>query len=61
MDKLLYSWISDLRPTRNIKNIQDNNNPLNLIQKDYMNSRNTNINNLNDSRNINNNINVNEN
>ena len=63
MDKLPYSWISDLRPTkRNIKNIQDNNTALNLIQKDYMNSGNTNINNLNDSRrNINNNINVNEN
>ena len=36
---LPYSWINKLRPTkRNIKNMEDNNTVLNLIQKEYLNA-----------------------
>jgi len=65
-DKLPYSWINKLRPTkRNIKNMQDNNKVLNLIQKEYINAGNINNNNddKNEIQNINNikdNINSNE-
>ena len=51
-DKLPYSWISKLRPTkRNIQNIQDNNKVLNLVQKEYMNTANINGNNINNNNN----------
>ena len=65
-NKLPYSWISNLRPTkRNIKNMQENNMVLNLIQKEYMtggnwNSNNSQISNQNEVQ-INNNINLNNN
>ena len=40
-EKLPYSWLSKLRPTkRNIKNMQDNNIVLNLVQKEYIMTRN---------------------
>ena len=39
IEKLPYSWINKLRPTkRNIKNFQENNKALNLVQKEYLNS-----------------------
>ena len=38
-----YSWISNLRPTkRNIKNLKENNEILNLVQKEYINAGNSN-------------------
>ena len=45
-EKLPYSWISSIRPTkRNLKNIKDNNNVLNIVQKEYMNVGNASFNN----------------
>ena len=42
-EKLPYSWISNLRPTkRNIKNLKENNEILNLVQKEYINAGNSN-------------------
>ena len=44
-EQLPYSWINKLRPTkRNIKNIEDNNTVLNLVQKEYLNAGNPNNN-----------------
>ena len=44
-EKLPYSWINKLRPTkRNIQNIEDNNTVLNLVQKEYLNAGNNNKN-----------------
>ena len=44
-EHLPYSWINKLRPTkRNIKNMEDNNTVLNLVQKEYLNAGNTNNN-----------------
>ena len=49
-EKLPYSWISKLRPTkRNIKNIKENNEILKLIQKEYINAGN--LNNINEIKN----------
>ena len=49
-EKLPYSWISKLRPTkRNIKNLKENNEILNLIQKEYINTQN--LNNINEINN----------
>ena len=49
-EKLPYSWISKLRPTkRNIKNIKENNEILNLVQKEYINAGN--LNNINEKYN----------
>ena len=43
-EQLPYSWINKLRPTkRNIKNIEENNTVLNLVQKEYLNAGNDNI------------------
>ena len=61
-EKLPYSWINKLRPTkRNIKNMEDNNTVLNLIQKEYLNAGKDNLkkeskikNNNNEDNNINN-------
>ena len=42
-EKLPYSWISNLRPTkRNIKNLKENNEILKLVQKEYINAGNLN-------------------
>ena len=42
-EKLPYSWISNLRPTkRNIKNLKENNEILKLVQKEYINAGNSN-------------------
>ena len=47
-----YSWISNLRPTkRNIKNLKENNEILNLLQKEYINAEN--LNNINEKNNNN--------
>ena len=44
-EHLPYSWINKLRPTkRNIKNMEDNNTVLNLVQKEYLNAGNPNNN-----------------
>jgi len=44
-EQLPYSWINKLRPTkRNIKNVEDNNTVLNLVQKEYLNAGNPNNN-----------------
>ena len=49
-EKLPYSWISNLRPTkRNIKNLKENNEILNLVQKEYINAEN--LNNINEKNN----------
>ena len=58
-EKLPYSWINKQRPTQtNIKNINDNNTVLNLVQKEYLN-----LNTRNDNKEeiVNNNIIKNEN
>ena len=67
-EKLPYSWINKLRPTkRNIKNLEENNAVLNLVQKEYLNagknnnkeSKNKNGNNIEIiNTDINNNINI---
>ena len=42
-EKLPYSWINKQRPTQtNLKNMNDNNTVLNLIQKEYLNAQNDN-------------------
>ena len=49
-EKLPYSWLSNLRPTkRNIKNLKENNEILNLVQKEYINAGN--LNNTNEKNN----------
>ena len=49
-EKLPYSWINNLRPTkRNIKNIKENNEILYLVQKEYINAGN--LNNINEKNN----------
>ena len=51
-NNLPYSWINKLRPTkRNLKNLQDNIHVLNLIQKEYINAGNININDDNEVKN----------
>jgi len=51
-EKMPYSWINNLRPTkRNIKNIKENNEILNLVQKEYINAGN--LNNINEKNNYN--------
>jgi len=54
-EKLPYSWINKLRPTkRNIKNLKENNEILNLVQKEYLNAGNIiNINEINNNDKIN--------
>ena len=55
-EHLPYSWINKLRPTkRNIKNMEDNNTVLNLVQKEYLNAGNANVE-INNNNKINNDI-----